>query len=419
LSGELRLVSSSTLRIAWRNLGRNGKRTAFALTAIGIGQLAFLITAGLLNGYADQFLNSITGPLIGHVQIHAHEWREQRSVDRTIGDLTSVLSATGSTAGVANVAPRVYAPVLVAVETEGFMGFLVGVDGPSEAHRGGLFRNGARGERLGQGRCLVGRSFASRNGVAAGDTLALVGQDVDGAIASGLFEVGEIISSTVDVVNNQGIVLSLEDAQSFLYLGDEAHEIVVHVENPDAVQDVLALLVSSPQLDGLEVLPWQEISPITAAFMKIMDEYLGIFLLIVIIAAAAGIANTMLMSTFERRHQFGMLLALGTTPWRLVRILVLEAVILGQLGAAAGTALGLALVGYAARNGIDYAALGGAQEQYEIAFQGLQLSSIVFPSLSVSDVLTGAVAVFAVSIVAIIWPSLHIAHLEPMEALRS
>jgi ABC-type antimicrobial peptide transport system permease subunit len=114
-----------------------------------------------------------------------------------------------------------------------------------------------------------------------------------------------------------------------------------------------------------------------------------------------------------------MLLALGVSPWRLVRMLVIEAVVLGQLGAALGTGVGLGLVALTARNGIDYAALGGANEQYEIAFQGMQLSSIVFPSVSVGDVLTGAVAVFAVSLVAIVWPSLHIAHLEPMEALRS
>ena len=219
-------MSLSTIRIAWRNLGRNRKRTAFALTAIGIGQLAFLVTAALLNGYADQFLDSVTGPLIGHIQIHAPEWREQRSVELTIRDLTGTLKLVRSVEGVANAAPRVYAPALIALETDGFMGFVVGVSEAAEGHRAGLFQGGAPDGGLGGGRSLVGRSFAARNGIVAGDTLAVVGQDVDGAIASGLFDVGAVITSTVDVVNNQGLVVSLEDAQSFLYMGDEAHEIV-------------------------------------------------------------------------------------------------------------------------------------------------------------------------------------------------
>jgi len=412
------MASVSTIRIAWRNLGRNPKRTAFALTAIGIGQFAFLFTAALLNGYADQFLDAVTGPLVGHIQIHAPEWREERSVELTVRDLEGVLEAVRSVDGVANAAPRVYAPALVARGSEGFMGVLVGVSESAETYRAGLFPGGAP-TPLGDHRSVVGRSYATRYGVSTGDTLALVGQDVDGAIASGLFSIDEIVASKVDVVNNQGVVVSLDDAQEFLYLGDEAHEIVVHVANSGMLESVLSRLRDLPELEGYEVMPWWEISPIMASFVELMDHYLGIFLFIVIIAAAAGIANTMLMSTFERRHQFGMLLALGATPGRLVRMIMVEAVVLGQLGVALGTAVGLAFVGLTARSGIDYASLAGSAEQYEIAFQGMQLSSIVFPSITVGDVLTGALAVFGVSLLAVIWPSLHIAHLEPMEVLRS
>lgn len=412
------MLSLSTVRIAWRNLGRNRKRTAFALTAICVGQLAFVLTAALMNGYAEQFLDSVTGPLVGHIQIHAPEWREERSTDHTIGDVAATLESVRSTEGVANAAPRVYAPVLAAVCEEGFTGSMIGIDEPAESHSDGLFPGGAPSAGLGDGRCFVGRGFAVRNSIAEGDTLALVGQDVDGSIASGLFVVKAIVSSTVDLVNNQGVVVSIADAQRFLYLGDEAHEIVVHVEDADRLREVLTRLRSLPALQSMEVLPWMELSPVMAGFVELMDQYLGVFLLIVVIAAAAGIANTMLMSTFERRRQFGMLLALGTAPGRLVRMLTVEAVILGQLGAALGTGIGVALVALTAERGINYAAFGGA-EQYELAFQGVQLTSVVYPSLAPGDVLTGAAAVFAVSLLAVIWPSLHIAHLEPMEALRS
>ena len=70
------MLGASTLRIAWRNLGRNTKRSMLALTAIALGQFAFLGIAGLMHGYMDAFHASITGPLIGHAQVHAEGWLE-------------------------------------------------------------------------------------------------------------------------------------------------------------------------------------------------------------------------------------------------------------------------------------------------------------------------------------------------------
>jgi ABC-type antimicrobial peptide transport system permease subunit len=125
------------------------------------------------------------------------------------------------------------------------------------------------------------------------------------------------------------------------------------------------------------------------------------------------------MSTFERSHELGMLLSLGCSPARLWRLVAVEAVILGVLGVAVGTGLGLGLVQATAESGLDYAALGGSDEGYEVAFKGMQLSSQVYPVLYVRDVLAGVVAVLVTTMVAIVWPALHIVRLEPMEALRS
>ena len=70
-------MAASTFRIAWRNLGRNRKRSALACAAIGLGQFAFLATAAIMHGYADHYFDSITGPLVGHVQVHDPAWREE------------------------------------------------------------------------------------------------------------------------------------------------------------------------------------------------------------------------------------------------------------------------------------------------------------------------------------------------------
>ena len=118
----------STVQIAWRNLGRNKKRTALALLAIGVGQFALLASNGLMRGYADNIRLAITGPMIGHVQVHAPEWRKERALDLYIDGVGDILSEIGLDPAVGSAAARIYAPVLVAPHQDAFSAMVVGLD---------------------------------------------------------------------------------------------------------------------------------------------------------------------------------------------------------------------------------------------------------------------------------------------------
>ncbi len=412
------MASPTTLRIAWRNLGRNRKRSLLALGAIAVGQLAFLAVAAMLNGYSDTYLESLTGPFVGHIQVHAQEWRDERSIDLVLEDIDTKLDEIRDDESVANASARIYAPVLAAQTEDGFMGMVVGIGPDAESHASGLLPEGLPAGALGDGSVLVGHGFARQHDIVPGMELALVGQDVYGSIASGLYTVADTLDSPVDMVNTLGIVMSLEDARELLAMGNSAHEIIIHVHDSDKVDATVAGLRELPPLEGTEILPWREIVPQLVLMVGLMDGMLAIILGVVFIAAAAGIANTMLMATFERTHEFGMLLSLGCGPGRLAGMVALEAVILGLLGVAVGTALGLGFYAATVQTGIDYAALGGV-ESYQAAFQGLRLSTEVTPSLRPEDVLSGVIAVFLTSLVSVIWPIVRITRLEPMEAIRS
>jgi len=408
----------STLRIAWRNLGRNRKRSLLAVGAIAIGQFSFLAVAALLNGYTDDFLDSLTGPLVGHIQVHAYEWRDERSIDLVMEDIDAKLAEIRSDPDVAHASARIYAPVLAALTEDGFMSVVVGIDPEAEMHDSGLLPAGAPPGAFDAGSVLVGRGFARRYDIVPGMELALVGQDVDGSIASGLFTVADTVRSPVEIVNNLGIVMTLDDARNFLAMSEDAHEIIVHVRNSDVIDATVSRLSAAPALAGTEVLPWRDVVPQLVAMIDMMDAFILIVLGVVFIAAAAGIANTMLMSTFERTHEFGMLLSLGCGPGRLARMITAEAVILGFVGVGAGTVLGLVFLAVTSQTGLDYAALSGG-ETYEVAFQGLQMGTLMNPRLYPSDIAAGVVAVFLTSLVSVIWPIVRIVRLEPMEAMRT
>jgi putative ABC transport system permease protein len=414
------MAATSTLRIAWRNLGRNRKRSLLALGAIGVGQFAFLAVAAFMHGYVDDFYASITGPMVGHIQVHAPEWRDERSLDLVLEDVDSMLDEVRGDPDVVHASARIYAPVLAALSEEGFMGVVVGVDPEAEAHGQGLLPGEEHAKLIGDGSVVVGTGFADRYEIEPGMELAVVGQDVDGSIASALFTVADVVRSPVEVVNNLGIIATLEDAQETFAMYGQAHEIIIHVGEREAIGEALPRVGSLPSVSGYEVMRWEDIVPEIVAMVGMIDGFLIIVLAVVFVAAAAGIANTMLMATFERTHEFGMLLSLGCGPGRISRIIAVEAVLLGLIGVAIGTGLGLLFTGIGAQTGLDYAGLAGnSGESYEVAFKGLQLSSIAYPRLYAKDVAVGVVAVFLTSLVSVIWPIVRVVRLEPMEAMRS
>ncbi len=401
--------------MAWRNLGRNRRRTALALTAIAVGQLCLLAMAGMMNGFKDEILKAITGPAIGDIQVHAPDWRKERAVDMSIPGLESTLDAIRSDAAVENVFPRVFAPALVAPREEAHMGVVIGLDPETESGERGLLRGLDVG--LGGRRVFVGRIASRRMKASVGDEIAIIGQAADGSLANALYTVSAIGMTQLDMINRQGVVMSLADASELFAMDDEAHQIIVHAKERGEVDALAKQLRGSSALRGLEVLTWRELVPQSAEMLEMVDYATFYVLVFVFIAAVAGVANTMLMSTYERVHELGMILALGASPWRIVRMVFTEAAVLGLVGAAIGTVAGYVLVTVTSYTGLDFAAMGGETVE-NFAMEGVRMPLLVYPWLKVSDVLIGVVAILVTSIIAAVWPAIIAARLEPMEALR-
>ena len=161
-------------RIAWRNLGRNRRRTGLALAAIGLSVALVLIYDGLLRWESDWMLTTITGPMLGHVQVHAPEWRRTRAMDKTLLHVSAIVDQLRREPNVTGATPRVYAPALAALGEEGFAVIVLGVDIPQESQPGRLLAEVT--PALTGRRVFVGRMLAEQMGVHAGDAIALSGR---------------------------------------------------------------------------------------------------------------------------------------------------------------------------------------------------------------------------------------------------
>ena len=406
-------------RIAWRNLWRNRRRTVLALTAIGLSVALVLLYDGVLRWESDWMLSTITGPMLGHVQLHAQGWRRTRAIDRTLRDVSEIVADLRRDPDIADASARLYVPALAAAGEEGFAVLVLGVDIAEESRPTRLLANLAAAQQpreAPRGEVLMGRLLAEQMGVRPGSEIALVGQAVDGSLANDLFTVKAVIETPVDMVNRQAVVMPMPEAQALFAMADEAHEIVIYARDPARATALAARLNGSSEVRGAEALDWQALAPSMVDLIDLVQVAWVFVLFLVLIAAAAGVANTMLMATFERTHELGMLLALGTAPSRIVGMILLESVALGVTGALAGTAVGVGLVTWAHHTGVDYGALTGGPSQ--ISAFGMNWSLRIYPRLAWIDVVRAVLAVLGTSILASTWPAMRAARLQPARALR-
>lgn len=409
------MTASSTLLIAWRNLWRNRRRTALALTAIGLSQALVLFYGGILRGYADWMMETLTGPMLGHAQAHAPGWRKERSMDETLPHVARSVAAIRRDPGVAGASARIYAPALAAKGVQGYAVMVLGLDPSAESGRGGLLASAPT--RPAGKSVLVGSALARLLDLAPGDTIAVVGQGADGSLANDLYLVQGAVTTPVDLVNRLGVVMDLGEAQALFAMPDEAHEIVIRGRDARAAAGVVTRAAALPELKGAEVLDWKQLAPEMLSLIGVVEVSWLFILVLVFIAAAAGVANTMLMATFERVRELGMLLALGTRPGRIVRMVLLESLALGVTGGLLGTALGAAVVAITHRTGVDFAKLVSGSPS-EVPFMGMNMSMTIFPSLSAAHIVQGFLAVAVTSVVASAWPAARAARLPAARAMR-
>ena len=238
-------------------------------------------------------------------------------------------------------------------------------------------------------------------------------------MANDLYTVAALVNTPVDFINRQAVLMEVGQAQQLFALTDEVHEIVIHGRDPERAVTLAAQTAALPALRGTEVLDWKRLAPDMVTLIDLVRVAWVLILGLVFIAAAAGVANTMLMATFERTRELGMFLALGAGPGRVVRMIVTESFALGVVGALLGSALGLAVVAVTHRTGLDLTKLGGGAGPSEISFAGLSWSMRLFPVLRAVDVVRACAAVALTSLLASIWPAVRAARLQPVDAMRA
>lgn len=410
---------SIDVKMAWRNIWRNPRRTILTISAIAFASVLLVFMLSFQFGSYSAMINSSVKIHAGHLQVQAKGYQDKKSIRLVVPNPLAVGSVLDEVAGVTAYTYRANAFSLVSSKERTYGIIVIGIDPIREANVSTLKKIIRKGSYLAEGdtdQALVGELLARNLQVGLGDELTVLGQGRDGSIAATVVKVKGIYSSGMDEFDRSSIYMPLKNFQDVYAMRGAVHEVVAIGSSLRVVSKIKkAVQTGIEKLDQKHpfvVLDWKEIMPGLLQAIE-MDLVSGIiFWLILIVVVAFSILNTFLMAIFERTREFGVLLAIGTAPGRLTKLLLIESTAMTVIGIVTGIIIGSLITWYFQVHGID---LGGSSDllsQYGI-------SGRIYPQLSLLTAFGGPGAVLLITFLTALYPGLKVRRLRPVEAMTA
>lgn len=400
------------LTIAWRNIWRNKRRSLIVLSSVAVGLVAILLNDGLSIGMIRQIFENQIGSHVSHIQIHSKGFNDNKVIQNSMSDPGKVTEVLARTPGIEHYSHRVvtYGLLSSAVNSSGCI--IVGIDPAEEQTITTIDRSIVEGTYLTGKRheVVIGRKLAEKLNVGVGDKVVGMASTVSGSVGADMFRVVGLFQTVSSAFDKSYMFISLENAQEMLEMGAGISECAVITQDRRRAEEVRDRLVSALG-PSYEVLTYADIMPLMISQMQIYEESMYIVYVIVGLAMIFGIINTMLMSVFERIREFGVLMSIGMKNSRLVGMILMEAALLGGLGAAIGLLAGLGLLIPLSHSGLNLS-------MFSESLTSFGSGSVIFPVLRLEAVAEAVVIMPFIAVIGAIYPAFKAIRFEPVRAVR-
>jgi ABC-type lipoprotein release transport system permease subunit len=407
------LPFGAMLTLSWRNLWRNHRRTLIMLAAISVGVWAMIFMTALMRGMVDDMLHQGIRNLPGHIQIHHMDFRDDPSVVNSIdspgGELLEALENSGSKRWTS----RIKVPAVIASERESRGINLLGVEPEAENFITGIDKQIIEGRFLNTDDdrgIVIGEKLAQRLETRLGKRIVVMSQDPENNIAERGFRIVGIYKAKIPGLEEFNVYAARGTLQKLLKLGNQVSEIVIIDED---FRDIEALYkkIKTATPDNLEIKAWYELDTYLSSMLNMMDGFVLVWIIIIFLALSFGLANTLAMAVFERVREIGLIQALGMRPGMIVYQIFLESILLLLIGLFIGNLLAVVTI-KPLESGMDISAVAEG-----MAMMGA--SSVLYPTLTLDDVITANVVVILLGIMTSILPAWRAAKLDPVKAINS
>ncbi|MBX7143984.1 MAG: ABC transporter permease, partial [Oligoflexia bacterium] len=350
------------LIMAWRNLWRNRRRTFLTMGAIGFSCAVLVFFVALQLSSYETSIRATLAVFQGHIQLQAPGYLDSPEMRESLESALDLQSKLAEVEGVTATAVRGQGFALVSSPNRSIGALIVGVQPKHEEAVSTIPHTVREGRYLhsdDQAVVVLGTRLARSLGAQVGTQLTMLGQGWDGSVAAAVAEVVGIFESGTPDVDRNFIEMPLHFFQDVFSMGQRAHAVVATVADLNTAPLMKGRIEQSINNSFVQVLDWEQLIPglKSAIELDFIAGWLFYFTLVIIVAFT--VLNTFLMTVLERTREFGVMMALGTSPRRIIALIVSECCMVTALGVGLGILLGGAVTLYF---GVVGFSLPGAQE---------------------------------------------------------
>ena len=401
-------------RLGFRDLKRNKRRSTLTLIAVALG-LAMLITFnGLMEGELAGALENTIRLQTGHVQVREESYDEDKvslKWEDLLNDAAGLAARAQALPGVKAATPILWASGILGSRDETTGVRLFGIDPQSTAYApikesivAGSFL--MPDDRSG---ILLGEKLAKSLGLSEGSQVSLLVNTSNEQPDEAFFLIRGLFDTNTPTYDQTTVFMPLTKAQAFTRTEGRASAVFIMLQQQEDA-DVVATALRGP---GLTTLTYRELNQVLLQTVEVSVGIMNLLYLMVLAVVAVVIANTLLMSVFERTREMGILAALGMKGRQILTMFLMEAGTLAIAGIIVGIMFGSLGVLYLTTVGYSIG------EEAELAGSAIAFGSTVYARFSPSGMLGLSLAALVITLLASLYPAWHAARLEPIQALRA
>jgi hypothetical protein len=400
------------LKICWKNIWRNKTRSAVVIASVAIGLWAALfMTAfswGLYQGHIDDSIETY----LSHIQVHHPSYALEEDASITMQHGNSIVDELHNDTRVSGVTGRVLVNGMISSPAAASGVHIAGVDTETEfkvSSVANYITEGTTPDTLQRHPIMIGRKIADKLKVKLKSKIVLTFQSLNGEMTAGSFRVCGIFQTQNSIFDETTVFIRRDELAALVECGDQLHEIAILLKDEAKSSEVSASINASHP----EVLSqtWKDLSPELRLVIDSFNEYMLIFIGIILLALMFGIVNTMLMAVLERQREIGMLMAIGMNKPRLFAMVVIETLLLVFIGTPVGLGIAYLSISYFGKYGIDISAFSQGLAAYGFR-------SRIYTGIDNSYYIPVLVLTASCAFVSSLYPAYRALRYNPAEAIR-
>jgi ABC-type lipoprotein release transport system permease subunit len=401
-------------KLAWRNLWRNRRRTLITAASVFFAVFLAILMRGFHSGSWTYLIDNVLHSYSGYVQVHTKGFWENKSFDYSINQHEKIFDDVRKLGEVKQLIPRIESFSLASAgeKTKGVI--TIGIDPEIEKGFSALNNKivGGRFFSKSDTGIILSERLAKHLSTKVGDSLVLLGQGYQGASANGIFKIIGIVKLPSPEFDNQLVYMPLALAQKFFSMQNRLTSMVVDLEDPQEMDHTVSEISRIMDGNKYEVMSWEDML-VELYQQYVSDEGGGLIMLgLLYIIVGFGIFGTVLMMIAERRHEFGVMMAVGMKRNMLVRLVSAELFFICSIGLVAGMVASIPVVAYYHFHPIEMS--GSMAEAYAV----FGMEPVLPVAWRADYIIQQAINVGMIVLAALIYPVYNMYKLDLTKAIR-